>query len=261
MGKRGPAWKWAAAVLLAGAAGPPARLMGIDHLPVAVGDLDAAARQFRALGFTLKPGRAHDNGIRNMHAKFADGSYIELITASEAVDPLTKQYRAFLDEGEGPAFVALHVSMLDGTADLLRGPLAILFFGTHERSPTDRPEHYVHANGAKSLARVWLAPDDPKPFVALFRRLGVPVKRRRVCLFRCVDAQTAAAPGGEIVLLYPEARQRPDRPIVAATVRVADLARTREWLAGTRVPVRTGADGSLLVAPTNAAGLQLQFSE
>lgn len=276
MGKLGPAWKWGALLLLAGASTPPPRLLGVDHLPVAVRDLDAAERQFRALGFTLKPGRAHADGIRNAHAKFADGTYIELITAPRATDALTAHYRAFLEEGDGAAFLSLYVPTLDGLAAALRGvgareeegtvdfasgPLAFLFFGTHEASPTDRPDYLVHANGALGVSRVWLAPDDPAPLVALFRKLGVPVARHRVCLFRCVDAQTARAPHGEIVLLYPEARQIADRPIVAATVRVRSLAAARAWLAEARIPVRTGADGSLLVAPGDAAGLQLQFAE
>ena len=47
-------------------------IAGLDHVPIAVGDLDAAAARYRALGFALKPGRPHANGIRNQHAKFAD---------------------------------------------------------------------------------------------------------------------------------------------------------------------------------------------
>ena len=47
---------------------------GLDHVPVAVRDLEAAAADYRRLGFVLKPGRPHANGIRNVHAKFADGT-------------------------------------------------------------------------------------------------------------------------------------------------------------------------------------------
>ena len=61
--------------------------MGLDHVVIAVNDLERAAERYRALGFSLKPGRPHSNGIRNFHAKFPDGTELELLTAPEARDP------------------------------------------------------------------------------------------------------------------------------------------------------------------------------
>ena len=46
----------------------------------------------------------HDNGIRNQHAKFPDGTELELITATEARDVLTTTYVRYLASGDGPAF-------------------------------------------------------------------------------------------------------------------------------------------------------------
>lgn len=47
--------------------------VGLHHVIVAVNDLEVAARSYRQLGFALKPGRPHANGIENQHVKFADG--------------------------------------------------------------------------------------------------------------------------------------------------------------------------------------------
>ena len=80
-------------------------VVGLDHIPIAVADLEQAADDFMRLGFTLKPGRVHENGIRNRHLKFADGSEIELITATKARDALTREYLRHLEKGDGPAFV------------------------------------------------------------------------------------------------------------------------------------------------------------
>jgi hypothetical protein len=66
---------------------------GLDHVPIAVNDLERAAAGYRRLGFALKPGRPHDNGIRNQHVKFRDGTELELITAPDARDALTRTYR------------------------------------------------------------------------------------------------------------------------------------------------------------------------
>ena len=49
----------------------PTAIIGIDHIPLVVGNLDWAAARYRQLGFALKPGRAHDNGLRNSHVKFS----------------------------------------------------------------------------------------------------------------------------------------------------------------------------------------------
>jgi hypothetical protein len=56
----------AAAPAPAGAAQPPT-MLGLDHIPVVVSDLERSGATFRRLGFALKPGRHHANGIRNTH--------------------------------------------------------------------------------------------------------------------------------------------------------------------------------------------------
>src|SRR5262245_54048788 len=76
-----------------------APVQGLDHVPVAVADLQKAGERYRSLGFTLKPGRPHTNGIANLHAKFSDHTEIELITAPQAVDELTTTYREHLKGG------------------------------------------------------------------------------------------------------------------------------------------------------------------
>src|ERR1043165_6381461 len=95
--------------LASGARGADAQpLAGIDHIPIAVRDLAAAAASYRALGFALKPGHLHDDSIVNVHAKYRDGTEIELISASEPKDALAANYLKFIAAGEGPAFLALH---------------------------------------------------------------------------------------------------------------------------------------------------------
>ncbi|HEX8906001.1 MAG TPA: VOC family protein, partial [Longimicrobiaceae bacterium] len=61
---------------------PASAIARVDHVPVAVRDLEAAVRDFAALGFSFKPGRPHPNSILNQHVKFRDGTEVELITAT-----------------------------------------------------------------------------------------------------------------------------------------------------------------------------------
>jgi catechol 2,3-dioxygenase-like lactoylglutathione lyase family enzyme len=54
-------------------------LRGIDHLVIAVPSLEAAAKDFRDLGFTVVEGGRHPVGTYNALVAFADGAYLELI--------------------------------------------------------------------------------------------------------------------------------------------------------------------------------------
>ena len=60
--------------------GPPAACVAdssaprLDHVIIAVRDLDAASAGFVRHGFRLKPGRLHANGLLNRHIKFRDGT-------------------------------------------------------------------------------------------------------------------------------------------------------------------------------------------
>ena len=62
-------------------------LQGIDHIVVVVHDLEAAAKDYERLGFTVVPGGNHPVGSHNVLISLADGSYIEIIAFyREALD-------------------------------------------------------------------------------------------------------------------------------------------------------------------------------
>ena len=131
---RGRALALFAVVLsLPAAAQEPVRI-GLDHIPVAVRDLEAASATYRALGVYLKPGRPHANGIRNAHVKFPDGAGIELLTVPAAVDPLSTKYADMIRAGEGPAFLAFHAR--DTTPCTPRCAQAAMRSGTRTAGPT-----------------------------------------------------------------------------------------------------------------------------
>ena len=80
-------------------------LQGIDHVVIAVADLDQAAADFARLGFTLTPRGRHTMGSENHCAMFA-GDYFELL-AVPADHPVTRYYSDFLAHGDGLAALAL----------------------------------------------------------------------------------------------------------------------------------------------------------
>ena len=261
-----------------GPAGAPGPIVGLDHIPVAVRDLDQACATYRALGFVIKPGRPHTNGIRNAHVKFPDGSGIELITAGAAVDGLTTRYVQLIAQGEGPAFLALRardpdrlVAALrsggfpfsrDGDLTELRQPgLDWLFVVRDNRSPTDRPEHFDHRNGATALRAVWIATDAGAELERFLAHLGGVSTRRLMSVPDPVTVPLVAVDRGEVAILPASRQLNAGRPIVGVSLHVdrVELVGRQLSKAGFTPRVHTGAAPRVVVAPGETHGIWLEF--
>jgi Glyoxalase-like domain len=270
-----------AATLLVGAAPSRPLVEGLDHVPVAVGDLDKAAADFGRLGFIIKPGRRHDDGIRNKHVKFPNGGGIELITAASPTDDLAREYADWLRDGDGPAFWSLYSSDLASLTTALaaagfdpvdKGDLVTsskaeevhqLFFADRLRSPTDGPNYWAHPNTAYKLAAVWLA-GDPRE-VKVIALLGA--KRSAVDACAPFDAHAAAyvVPGeGDAVMVTGLVHRAPKRSMLGLTVLVRNLVTARQVLQRNGVPYRQPpicGNHSFWIAPAQAHGLWLELSD
>ena len=171
-------------------AAPDARVR-IDHVVVAVASLDAATTSLRALGFTVKEGALHRNGLRNRHVKFEDGSYLELMAVeAPPLDSVAGAYASFLDEGEGGAFLALRAdpaAVMAAAAELGLGTrvdrgrafdivtvaddaFTPVFFLRYGRPVSDPPAILAHGNGATGIAEVRI--EGGKELAPLLTALG-----------------------------------------------------------------------------------------
>lgn len=163
---------------------------------IAVADLTAARSIFRdTLGFTLKPGRVHENGLENVHIRFGDGSALELMATGEGQpDGLSERYSRFLARGDGGAFVALRAGPADSIlgrlgelaaeAEVVKGrafdwvsfpeghPLHSVFFVHVRVRPPDEPAHLQHSNGTSGLGEVWLEVPDPEKLAEVLKKFG-----------------------------------------------------------------------------------------
>lgn len=114
----------------------------LDHVVLAVRDLDQAARHYEALGFTLTPRATHPFGTGNRLTQFA-GSFLEVLTVVDP-DKITEAddtcfsfgafNRDFLAAGEG--FSMLVLSSDDADAD--RARFAAAGLKTYERFDFER---------------------------------------------------------------------------------------------------------------------------
>jgi catechol 2,3-dioxygenase-like lactoylglutathione lyase family enzyme len=242
-------------------------IVGIDHVPIVVNNPDSAAAFYKNIGFAIKPGRFHENGIRNQHVKFPDGTELELITASAPVDVLTTEYCNFLREGEGPAYFGLYtpapatvMRVLDGYMDyeqeagMITFPAGSifhpLFFGGRNISPTDKPAHFAHTNTAHAVSAVWLATNHIDQYLALFQRLGIPVMQKTVLGSK---AQVGVLAEGEVILLPASFQVVPRHEVIGVTVRVSDIKAAKKALQA------AGIKG-LVIPPSMTHGIWLAFS-
>jgi len=73
----------------------------LDHIVIAVADLERAIQDYRQLGFTVYPGGVHHGGAsHNALVVFADGSYFELIAYLKPA-PDARWYKLLSSAGEG----------------------------------------------------------------------------------------------------------------------------------------------------------------
>ena len=144
--------------------------LAIDHAVIAVRDLDAAAAQFAALGFTLTPRGFHSIGSQN-HCVMLGSTYVELLAAlALSTEDADAAYRALRERGlaaRPPMDLARPVE--GGVARFrlvqLEGARSVFICEHLTRELVWRPQWQSHANGATELVGASLAAN--KPFDAL----------------------------------------------------------------------------------------------
>lgn len=186
------------------------QVIGLDHVVVAVRDLDAAARAWQSLGFTCSPRGTHSShmGTGNYTLMLGD-DYLELLGVlndTERNAP-TRQFLAQREGIERAAFTARDaaagvaelrargiaatdpvdferpVTLPDGTVS--RAAFTTFNWPVHERPGGVRlfacqhhtrptvwiPELQQHANGAFAIARIEMLAEDPGADAAHLARL------------------------------------------------------------------------------------------
>lgn len=244
-------------------------LIGIDHMPIVVENLEEATAAYERLGFALKPGRFHPNGLRNSHVKFKDGSGLELISPpKQPTDALTRRYDEMLRDAEGPAYISFHARDTEALTAALKASsipfeergglitpadvnLRFIFFVQDNRSPTDKPEHFAHPNTAIAMEEVWLALDaaSREDLRALLLSLGAVASSESVLVPTEARAEVFTVRNGRVVVVSDRHQLHEGRSIFGATFR---LLRSRAS--------GSSSDGATeWVDPRAAHGLRLRF--
>lgn len=207
-------------------------IIGIDHAVVAVRDLDAAAAQWRRLGFTLSPRGTHSAKMGTGNTTIMlDPDYIELLGVLTDTDHSAPTRRFLAERGGGierVAFTAIDaaegakeiqahgfapigptdferpVQMPDGSLSAAKfsvfhwpvaeapGGMRIFACQHKTRETVWIPDLMRHANGAKRLKRVLIVTPEPA--------------RDAAHLSRLIDREGDAQADGAIIVASGEGR-------------------------------------------------------
>jgi catechol 2,3-dioxygenase-like lactoylglutathione lyase family enzyme len=271
------------------------RITGLDHVIIAVRDLDKAAATFRALGFTLAPRGEHAEwGTVNHCIMFAD-DYLEILAAVGQGGP-AERVRAFTaDKGEG--LMGLVWGTEDAVADCARlgieppgdlsrsieGDMARFKAGILPPETTPglasflcqhltpeklrRPGWTEHANGARGIISVTAVMAEPLELMPAWDHLIGPaastatdelvtVHTRHGMVFLCRP--------DDLEQLHPEAEGEdfPPAPmLVALTLRVRSTDDAARALKAAGIPHDRDRQGKIVVHPEDACGLLIELLE
>lgn len=269
-------------------------VIGVDHVVVAVRDLDAAAAAWRALGFTISPRGTHSAhmGSGNYTIMFGE-DYLELLGVLTPTEH-NAGMRAFLAEREGLDRAAFTTDDAAAGAEELRskglaavGPISFgrpvtlpaggeaearfqVFQWPKEERPAGLgifacqhltresvwiPELQSHANGATRLLRIEVLARDPAAAAAHMARL----------IDREVEqepdgALRVASGGGRADFVFLDRARLATRHPGAALEGLPEKGGAA-LVIGTRDPAAAAAllGGSPVVAPSRATGVLLRF--
>ncbi|RAU23022.1 VOC family protein [Paramagnetospirillum kuznetsovii] len=271
-------------------------ITGLDHVIIAVRDLDAAAETFRTLGFTLTSRGSHAEwGTANYCVMF-DSDYLELLAAAGEGGPADR-VRAFTAQREG--LMGLVFATENAEADCLR--LGVEAPGNLSRAvataqgatmarfkaaplPPDttpgvgsflcqhltpeilrQPGWTEHANGARAVASVTALVADPIGLMPAWDSLIGPAAST------ATDETVTIHTGKGLVFLcrpedldqlHPEAdEEEPPAPpaMVAMTIKVADTEAAARVLNANGVAFSRDAAGTIRIAPSEACGIFIEM--
>jgi len=275
-----------------------APISGIDHVVIAVRDLDHARSTYARLGFTLTPRGVHTLGSQN-HCIMFERDYVELL-APPREHPAMQYYNDFLARGDGLAAIALAtpdagaaysalrangiaaeapldfarpVELPEGTRDAAfrivqlpveQTPGCRTFLCQHfTRDVVWRPEYQRHALGATALAGVAVVSEDPTReaprYAQIFEVRPHPITEGlRIDTGSAPLALTARGKLGRRLAGVDLPART--RPLVAALfVRVADRAAAAQTLRNGGFEPVALKDGSYAVHAHEACGVTLVF--
>lgn len=184
-----------------GACVAPGSSLRLDHVPIAVGDLEALSQRLTdEFGFRARSPEPDDNGLATASIPFGDGTRLELRTMQPAPGPdapgtlEAQRYADLIADGGGGAYLAFSGPTPAGALEIAgelepelaavsddaggrvafpRGhPLHPVFFVTSDPGGVTSADSAPHPNGARGLEAVWVMVEDPERLTRFLLAFG-----------------------------------------------------------------------------------------
>ncbi|WP_295141235.1 VOC family protein [uncultured Reyranella sp.] len=274
---------------------------GLDHVVVMVDGIDAAEVAYRKLGFQVQPRGFHKKLGTANHLMIFDTDYFEILGIVEdtefnaarrewlkaggglanvalATDGADVAYEAFKAAGlnpDAPLFFDRAVEVA-GKTELARfrtvripkdNMPVVGFFVCEHQTPefVYRPEWAAHPNGARGILGVTVIAEQPAKWIPELEKYFGPDSVKREGEGLVVDTGTQPIrymTPKDYAVRYPGITpvRRDDHPALL-TIRVENLAACEALLKKNGVKFTKPDSGRLVVPPSEAAHLTLEFSE
>lgn len=170
----------------------------IDHVITLTPDLETTIQRYENMGFTIKHGTLHDNGLKNAHIKFSNSSAIEIMTVvGEPGNALAESYASLLIDQPGGVYVALTAPDQETIESQLRSidipyevtpgklwtyitfpqpELAHFFFIFYVNPKGQDRKYSVHSNGIEKISEIKV--DGNKMVVKLLTAVAMPYSKK-----------------------------------------------------------------------------------
>lgn len=186
-----------------GACVAPGSSLRLDHVPIAVGDLEALSQRLTdEFGFRIGSSEPDENGLATASIPFGDGTRLELRTMQSGPDPgpdapgflEAQRYADLIADGGGGAYLAFSGPAPAGVLEIAgelepelaaisggagsrgtfpRGhPLHPVFFVTSDPESATSADPAPHPNGARGLEAVWVMVEDPERLTRFLLAFG-----------------------------------------------------------------------------------------
>jgi catechol 2,3-dioxygenase-like lactoylglutathione lyase family enzyme len=270
---------------------PP--LSRLDHVVIAVRNLDEAAKTYRKFGFTLTPRGLHEGKGTGNHCIMFGKTYVELLGVVDATGAEGRLAQRVKARGEGGIAIAYGADDADKTCAALRAagidaedpndlsrpldldgkremvrfrnvsmpslnlPETMQFVCTHVTPELTRArrEWQLHPNGATGVAKIIVAHDKPQDTAAEFKVLfGTNGELGNATIEIRTRAEIEKHAGTDAL------KGAPTIGIVGLRIRVNELDAVAAMLDMGRIP-HSEANHRLIVPANAAHGVFLEFAE
>ena len=252
-----------------------------DHLIIGTTNISDSRNFFSdVLGFNIKNGRQHVNGINNLFIEFEDDSEIELLTVNDPKDKIARKYKSLIEQNKFGMQFAMRTSRLNEITSHFAN-LNSVYNTIHEneiysvlsknkydeRLPLFLIEHKNknfntetdHQNSAKGIRSIWFSTQNLKNSIFDLADLGYQLIDTTKIFGFSNKSVIMRNENFEIILIEDK-----DYKISGVTIIIDDLSLVKRRLDDKSLKYRLYRDeegNSLLLSPETTKSIWIEFKE